>query len=242
MKANIKTSLYFLIIGVIAGFFTLMMQVPNLPQETIDEILKELPFIEILYVVGAVQIGVLSFILSFAGQTMLPKTEFTLFPKFKRKTIIFAFIIGVFGAFVITISDAYLFKEAMSSINEAYEFSFLYFIASVLYGGIIEEVIMRLFLLTGIVYLLRLISKTDKVVYTYIAIIISSFLFGLGHLPAMQLLTPLTTTIIIRTITINMIPALGFGFLYTKHGLSYSIIAHISLHIVLQLVLGPIFL
>jgi len=242
MKQKLFNSGIFFGIGIVAGFFVIMMQIPNLSEEITNKIIDELGQIEILYIVGALQIGILSGVLSFLGQLMLPKTGFVLFPKLEKKTVLMAISIGALGAIVIIISDALVFKRAMETINPEYSFSFIYFLSSILYGGIIEEMIMRLFLLTGIVFILQLITKKRSNTNVLIAILLSSILFGVGHLPAMALLTDLTAIIILRTILINLIPAIGFGYLYVKKGLSYSIIAHIMTHVVLQLLLGPILL
>lgn len=242
MKNVLKRSALFGLIGVIAGFFVIMMQVPNLPEDIINQVTEELGNVEILYVVGGIQIGILAAILSFLGQLMLPKTGFALHSKWTKQIIGLSVLFGFISAASMVLLDSLVFYEVMKDINTEYQFSFTYFISSILYGGIIEEVIMRLFLLTGIVFILNTITKNNKKSYTYIAIIITSVLFGVGHLPAMQLLTTLTTTIVIRTILINMIPALLFGYLYSQKGLSYSIVAHIATHIFLQLILAPIFL
>lgn len=241
MKKILLNSSIFFGIGIIAGFFVIMMQIPNLPQEAIDQINNELGYIEIFYIIGALQIGFLSGILSFIGQLMLPQTGFMLFPELKKDAVLMAVVIGFLAATVIVISDAFIFKETMEAINPEYSFSFLYFISSILYGGIIEEVLMRLFLLTGIVFLLQIVSKKRTNIFILIAVLLSSVLFGIGHLPAMALLIDLTGIIVFRTILINSIPAIGFGYLYVKKGLSYSIIAHMMTHVVIQLLLGPIF-
>ena len=242
MKQMIRNSLILGAIGVFAGFIAIVMQIPNLPEDIVNQITEELGRIEILYVVGAVQVGVLTIVLSLIGQLLLPKTGFVLHSEWTKKSIGLAVLFGAVSAACIVAFDSLVFYDVMKEINAEYQFSISYFIAGILYGGIIEEVIMRLFLLTVIVYFLNMITKKKQQSHIYIAIIVTSILFGLGHLPAMQLLTPLTPIIITRTVLINMIPALLFGYLYTKKGLSYSMIAHIVTHIVLQLILAPIFL
>lgn len=117
-----------------------------------------------------------------------------------------------------------------------------------LYGGITEEVLTRLFLMTLLMTLLvwvfsRVWKTTEhqptRYVY-WLAIIAAAVLFGVGHLPATAALTTLTSGIITRTILLNSVGAVIFGWLYWKRGLESAMIAHFSADLVLH-VLYPLF-
>lgn len=115
------------------------------------------------------------------------------------------------------------------------------FLAS-FYGGIAEEVQLRLFVMTLLVWLGSFISKTDdgkptKVIF-WIANILAAILFGLGHLPTVALLLPLTPLVLARTLVLNGIGGIVFGWLYWKRGLESAIIAHFAADIVLHVVLA----
>lgn len=69
------------------------------------------------------------------------------------------------------------------------------------------------------------------------AIVISTVLFGLGHLPVTAALTVITPLVVARAIVLNGIGGLVFGWLYWKKGLEYSIVAHFAADIVLLAVL-----
>lgn len=118
-------------------------------------------------------------------------------------------------------------------------------LAGVLYGGITEELLMRLFLLSLIAWLLGKIWKTEqglpdaKAFWT--AIIFVALIFGLGHLPATSFLTPLTPLLIIRALVLNGIAGIAYGFLYWKYGLEAAMAGHISTHLIMQ-TLGVVFL
>lgn len=114
------------------------------------------------------------------------------------------------------------------------------FLAS-FYGGIAEEIQLRLFVMTLLVWLGRFISKTaegrptNAVFWT--ANILAAILFGLGHLPTVSMLVPLTPLVLARTIVLNGIGGIVFGWLYWKRGLESAIIAHFTADIILHVVL-----
>jgi len=116
------------------------------------------------------------------------------------------------------------------------------FLAS-FYGGIAEEVLLRLFLLSLIVWIIFKIKKGKDGKTTnfgvWIAIILSSIIFGLGHLPATAQIVELNTIVIMRAIILNGIGGVVFGWLYWKKGLESAIMAHFSADIVLH-VISPI--
>ncbi len=115
------------------------------------------------------------------------------------------------------------------------------FLAS-FYGGIAEEVQLRLFVMTLLVWLGSFLSKTNEgkptnVVF-WIANSLAAVLFGLGHLPTVAMLLPLTPLVLARTIVLNGIGGIVFGWLYWKRGLESAIIAHFAADIVLHVVLA----
>lgn len=103
------------------------------------------------------------------------------------------------------------------------------------YGGITEEILMRLFLMTLFVWIGMKIFRQKKP--SNIGIIISIFLaaiiFGLGHLPITASLTKITPLVVVRAIALNSIGGIIFGWLFWKKGLESAIIAHFTTDIVL---------
>lgn len=115
------------------------------------------------------------------------------------------------------------------------------FLAS-FYGGIAEEVQLRLFVMTLLVWLGSFLSKTAEGKPTniifWMANIVAALLFGLGHLPTVAMLLPLTPLVLARTIVLNGIGGIVFGWLYWKRGLESAIIAHFAADIVLHVLLA----
>ncbi|MGD9778991.1 CPBP family intramembrane glutamic endopeptidase [Methanomethylovorans sp.] len=114
------------------------------------------------------------------------------------------------------------------------------FLAS-FYGGINEEVLLRLFVMTLIAWMIFKIKSTEEGKPSntgmWLAIIIAAVIFGIGHLPAVMVLTTLTPLVIARTIILNAVGGIIFGWLYWKKGLESAMISHFSADIVLHVML-----
>ena len=108
----------------------------------------------------------------------------------------------------------------------------------VLYGGITEEVLIRWGLMTLLVWATwRLFQRSFAKPTTacFIAgLLVSSFMFGLGHLPvAIVLVQEATVALVLFVIVANSAFGVVAGFLYWKYGLESAMIAHMLGHIVL---------
>ncbi|HKY55713.1 MAG TPA: CPBP family intramembrane glutamic endopeptidase, partial [Anaerolineales bacterium] len=115
------------------------------------------------------------------------------------------------------------------------------FLAS-FYGGIAEEIQLRLLVMSFLAWLGRFVSKTQEGKPTnavfWTANILAAVLFGLGHLPATAMIIPLTPLVVTRAILLNGIGGVIFGWLYWKRGLESAMIAHFSTDIVLHVLLA----
>lgn len=113
------------------------------------------------------------------------------------------------------------------------------------YGGIYEEIVSRLFLLTLIAWLAnKALRKTNTQLSSaafWIANLVVAVLFGLGHLPSASLMMPITPLVVAVALIFNGIAAIAFGLLYRKRGLEAAMIAHFNADFVIYVV-GPAFL
>ena len=115
-----------------------------------------------------------------------------------------------------------------------------------LYGGITEEILLRLFVMSFLAWLGRFVNRTQEGKPTsavfWIANILAAVLFGLGHLPATAAFLPLMPIVITRAILLNGIGGVIFGWLYWKRGLESAMVAHFStdivLHVLFVLIIG----
>lgn len=151
-----------------------------------------------------------------------------------------AALLGVVATIVLVLLENYVFQPRLpDALRGADQNIALWkrFIAS-FYGGINEEIMTRLFLVSGIVWLLGQVWPVGDGVF-WAAIGLAAVLFGLGHLPATAALTRLTPLIVVRAIALNAIIGVLCGWLFWQHGLVAAMVAHFSADIVLH-VLTPV--
>jgi Type II CAAX prenyl endopeptidase Rce1-like len=104
-----------------------------------------------------------------------------------------------------------------------------------LYGGITEEVLLRWGFLTLLVWagwkLFQRGSGKPRSKYFIGAILISSIVFGIAHLPLGVALGGITIPIAFYIVIANSIFGLIAGYLYWRKGLEAGIIAHMITHV-----------
>ena len=124
--------------------------------------------------------------------------------------------LGIIGSLLIIGLEFMIFQPAMLkelgdaatalNLQSAQPAAWKGFLAS-FYGGIAEEIQLRLFLMSLLVWLGRFLSKTSegkpRNSVFWVTNILAAVLFGLGHLPATALLVPLTPVVVTRTIVLN---------------------------------------
>ena len=111
------------------------------------------------------------------------------------------------------------------------------FLAS-FYGGINEELFTRLGIMTLLVWAGTKATRREEpgAVVLWVANILTALLFGVGHLPTLAQLTPLTFLLVGRTLLLNGLAGVCFGWLYWKRGLVAAIVAHFGADIVLHVI------
>ena len=155
-------------------------------------------------------------------------------------------ILGVIASLFIIGIDVYIFQpvifrelgdQANALTQTAQPAAWKGFLAS-FYGGIAEEIQLRLLVMSLFAWLGSFVSRTSdgkpSNVVLWIANILAAVLFGLGHLPAASLIVPLIPLVVIRIILLNAFGGIIFGWLYQTRGLESAMIAHFSADIVLH--------
>lgn len=111
-------------------------------------------------------------------------------------------------------------------------------VAGALYGGLAEEVIMRWGLMTVVAAGLagavrRLRAGTGSGLpasAAWTALVVTALAFGAGHLPALAASVDLTAPVVLRTLALNAVGGLVYGWLYWRHSLESAMLAHASTH------------
>jgi hypothetical protein len=114
------------------------------------------------------------------------------------------------------------------------------FLAS-FYGGIVEEALLRLGLMTMLAWAGSRLSHTSEGYPTqtvlWVANVVAALVFGLGHLPASTAAgMPVTFLLVTQIVTLNSVAGMAFGWLYARYGLECAMLAHfltdIGLHVI----------
>jgi hypothetical protein len=100
------------------------------------------------------------------------------------------------------------------------------------YGGINEELLMRLFGLSGLIWLVSFVWHSSSAVFWTINVIIT-IVFGLGHLPALKATVgTMPRLMVVRSLLLNAPIGLACGWLFWTFGIEAAIVAHFFADIV----------
>ena len=163
--------------------------------------------------------------------------------KYHKKGVIVTSIITIIGALLLFPGDKLIFGSLNGWVNEGYTMAptLPKIIGGLLVGGVIEEVMMRLFMMSLLALIIKKIfynKEKDIPIKVYvIANIISALLFAAGHIPSTMTMTTLTPVIIIRCFLLNGGIGLAFGYLYRKYGLGYAMISHGFCHLIADILM-----
>ena len=147
-----------------------------------------------------------------------------------------AVVLGVAGALVFIAAYFWFFRQRLDAPTlEAIETvrTSLGMKARILYGAIVEEVLIRWGLMTLFVWLGVLLVGEPTDLVMWIAIIVSGILFGLGHTPGIMAAGGQKSTMFYAAeISLNLWAAIIFGWLFWQYGLAAAMIAHGLFHLV----------
>ncbi|WP_238532873.1 CPBP family intramembrane glutamic endopeptidase [Halalkalicoccus jeotgali] len=173
-----------------------------------------------------------------------------------RSDIGLAVGIGIIGGVLIVVLDAVMMPFVAQDLPQSVIGAtrptvldvFAYVPVRFLYGGITEELMLRFGLMSVLVFVGWRITgtRTDgpQPAVVWAAIVIAAVLFGLGHFPALAQSVDLTPALIVRTVLLNAVAGVLFGWLYWRRSLEAAMVAHASFHvplIVLSLVQVALF-
>jgi hypothetical protein len=145
--------------------------------------------------------------------------------------------LGLGVALVIVAADALLtpFIPGLEALQAQQAPLLARLAAGMLYGGIVEELLLRWGVMTAFVWIgWRLMQGghgTPQAGLVLAAIAISALLFGALHLPALAGAISLTPLLIVRTIGLNAVGGIAFGWLYWRRSLEAAMLAHAATHV-----------
>lgn len=246
---NLRLAVFWAVLGALgtlAGFpYLIALNQPTTP--------PPLP-LPLLAILSATQSGVLLFLFSWLGlklgQPLGLDTPFARafvygkeFPIPSKSGLSFALISGIGGG-AIVLALVFLFQPFLPQTTQAatLEIALWKRILASFYGGITEELLLRLFVMTSIAWLLwKLGLKAGEKPSGWAfggAIVLAALLFGVAHLPAAAAIWTLTPIVVVRTLLLNSLVGITFGFLYWQWGLEYAMLSHFCADIVLHVIGG----
>ena len=239
LRSHGKVLAFFSVMGLVGGYLVGLYSMDSYPAEVQQQILAQGIDRTTLGVISAVQslgyglvLGALGIWL--AEKLGLWKEKLT----FEKTGLLGALVVALVGGLAMILLDVLVFAKFSPAIAESYltKPDAVTILATVTYGAVIEEVMLRLFLMSLFAFLLhKLFGKgreypTEAVLIT--ANVIAALLFAAGHLPTTATVLGITPMILLRCFLLNGGIGLLFGRLYRKQGLHYAMLAHGGCHVV----------
>jgi membrane protease YdiL (CAAX protease family) len=242
---NIRLALFWAVLGgfgTLAGFPYILSLMP--PSAT-----PPVP-LPILAIAGAIQSAVVMFFLSwiglYLGRSLGLDTPFARafvygakLPKVSKIGLRLSLVSGLLGGAILVIL-ALLFQPLMpqTPVSTSLNIDLWKRLLAAFYGGITEEILLRLFLMTLIIWLLwkggmKTKNHPTKLAF-WIAIAAAALIFAIAHLPVAVSIWTLTPIVVIRTILLNSLLGVAFGYIYWRCGLEYAIFSHFLAGLVLH--------
>ena len=242
IKSYWKHLLIFTLAGIIGGFLMGLDLLASYPEEIRNQVYAQGINDLMLSVITGIQYAGYGLVLGAIGIIIAKKIglcndSFSL----KSKPLVTTVIIFTVGGILFIGLDVLLFGKLIPAVGESYlvKPTVATLLGSIILGGVVEEVMLRLFMMSLIAFaVLKIFNglSAKKELALIIAKIISAILFAAGHLPLTAVLFGITPIILFRCFLLNGGFGLAFGWLYRKHGLQYAMIAHAGLHLVSKII------
>ncbi|MGN0905960.1 MAG: CPBP family intramembrane glutamic endopeptidase [Bullifex sp.] len=241
MKKALVFALILTVIGAIGGCLIGMYTFTYYTEEMRELILAQVGSYQKFCLLTMAQSALYVLVASFSGYLMSSRLglmrPLTFDGKVLKKVMPQIVLAGV-----IFFLDAPVFGHFIPEVAAEYEkgITVPYFFASLIYGGICEEVLLRLFFMTAIAFVISLIQRKRKVSDWVLGLsdIIAALVFAAGHIQTtISLFGRLDALILFRCFLLNGAFGLLFGYYYIKYGIQYSMLAHFGIHFVSKVLL-----
>ena len=242
IKDNWKFLLLVLISGLIGGYCIGLYGYDSLSKELLKKLQDQNVSKEMVALSSMIQYSIpFGVILASIGIVLSKKIKLWKEFKIDKKALTTTLIITNIGALILFPGDKLIFGSLNTWVNEQYTVkpTIYKMLGGLLIGGVIEEVMMRLFFMSLIVFIIsKLFCKKEIPTSVFIiANILSALLFAAGHLPSTATMTALAPLIIFRCFLFNGGLGLAFGYLYRKYGIGYAMITHGVTHLIADIIM-----
>ncbi len=246
--AKIKKPLLFALcllpIALVGGWLVGLYQIDLYGEAMLEDIIAQLGSREMLLVITALQTAGYALFCGFFGQILSEKLGLWRPICLQKRPLLVTLGVSALGGALFSL-DYWTFGGVIEGVQAAAADGMTPAAvgASLLYGGVMEEVMLRLFFLSLLAFLIWKLffrrygrEEIPQTVFV-LANILAAALFAAGHLPATAMIFgTLTPLLLIRCFLLNGGAALLFGWLYRKYGFVYAVISHAMFHIVSKLI------
>lgn len=230
-------------IGVLSLIPTIMGQLDALPPEMVElptllvvilSLLNPALLLAVAVVIGALlahRVGLRSLVAERVrqGTAVWPQLRPHI-PLAFAAGLIFAVITVALDRLINPFANAEFLSEPLAETNPVGQL-----ILGLLYGGITEELLLRWGIMSLLVWLgwrgLQRGQGLPRPALVWTGIILAALLFGIGHLPALAGMVTLTPLLIVRTVLLNALGGLLFGWLFWRRSLEVAMVAHAAVHV-----------
>ena len=243
IKENWKFFIFMVFMCMIGGYFLTIYTFDAFDQSMIEEAINQIGSKELLISISVGQVTLYAIIFSILG--IILSNKIGLWKKFKinKIAIISVLIISILGGLTLSVIDKYVFGSFIEPVLHSYDEkpTIEYIISAFTYGAVFEEILIRLFLMSLLVWIISKVfyrkKETIPIKVFIIANIISAIMFASGHIPAtIQTFGYIDGLILFRCFLLNGAFGLAFGWLYRKYGIGYSMLAHFGCHFISKLI------
>ena len=242
ISGNIKYLIFLILSGLVGGIFAGIYTLEITDPAILEEALIEIGSKEAFIAVYVIQIIGYALFCGIVGKILANKIGLWRELRLEGKSCVVAAVSGLGAGAAMMTLELLWFANVSEVVKISYEVppTISNFIASIIYGGIVEELMIRLFLMSLIALILRKVffKGEDHVPNKALVIanVLSAILFAAGHIPATVMSIGITPVILIRCFLLNGGAGLVFGRLYRKRGIQYAMIAHAFAHIAMKLI------
>lgn len=237
---SLKFILFLAIFGLIGGYFTSLYSIEIMDAAILEETISQVGSIEIIIIIITMQSLIYAVALGLIGRLIAEKIGLWREFRLEAKPIIYTALVSIIGGLVFILSDVLLFAKLIPPVLDSYlsKPTLNFIIANITYGGVVEEIMLRLFLMSLIAFVLSKLSKDKTASDTHfiVANIIAAILFSAGHLPATITSIGISPIIVFRCFLLNGGFGLLFGRMYRKHGIGYAMLTHAGVHIISKII------
>ena len=158
------------------------------------------------------------------------------------KTFVWAALWGALGGLAVIALDALFAPHMPATLRVMPQPTPMQGLLASFYGGISEEVLMRLGAATSFAWLVGNLMGFDargRTISLTMGILFGALVFGVGHLPLAFSIWPAGPIVVARILLLNAVVGLLAGIVYVRRGLEHAVVLHFAADIVLY-VLRPI--